>query len=563
MRASFRSVLGHFATGITVITAMDDGEPVGIAANSFTSVSLDPPLVLFCAAKTSRTWPRIQRAGHFCVNVLDEHQEHISKLFATKGADRFGQIDWHVGERGPILHDVHAYLDCTIETEHDAGDHVIVVGRVHELGLDRGRRTAALLPGPVRPPARAIRPQLGTPARAPPAAARGLVCAVELGAEAEETGRARRADAGDEDREQRRDRVEARRARAGSATTSAAKTTSAWTRAPGRGVQGPGGTEPAGDHRARTSASAPTGPSAASRAGSTAATGISQAIENTNPASSTTVTTPCCRRRTRASTAGTGRPYHLASSGPLCARTASSVSLSVGRYGWSPTAVQGTKRHMRPISIAGGVGGRWTYGCSARPRCCAVPSVTSPVNARRTGGGGCSRSSSCSASIALFFYWRLVGGNPVRLGWPDLTIPPGLQEYLPGLILIVVLGGVLDRPACAAGRSPHTLYRPSEIPVTFDDVVGLGIVRDEVIKTLNLFLAFKTFRDTMGGTPRRAILFEGPPGTGKTYMAKAMAREAAVPFLFVSASAFQSMYYGQTNRKIRSFFKELRKTARA
>ena len=125
-----------------------------------------------------------------------------------------------------------------------------------------------------------------------------------------------------------------------------------------------------------------------------------------------------------------------------------------------------------------------------------------------------------------------------------------------------MLGGVLIVPLAAAGRSPHTLYRPSEIPVTFDDVVGLGIVRDEVIKTLNLFLAYKTFRDTMGGTPRRAILFEGPPGTGKTYMAKAMAREAAVPFLFVSASAFQSMYYGQTNRKIRSYFKELRKTAR-
>jgi 3-hydroxy-9,10-secoandrosta-1,3,5(10)-triene-9,17-dione monooxygenase reductase component len=133
--ASFRSVLGHFATGITVITAMDDGVPVGIAANSFTSVSLDPPLVLFCAAKTSSTWPRIQRAGHFTVNVLDEHQEHISRLFATKGADRFGQIEWEAGERGPILHDVHAYLDCTIESEHDAGDHVIVVGRVHELGL--------------------------------------------------------------------------------------------------------------------------------------------------------------------------------------------------------------------------------------------------------------------------------------------------------------------------------------------------------------------------------------------------------------------------------------------
>jgi flavin reductase (DIM6/NTAB) family NADH-FMN oxidoreductase RutF len=133
--ASFRSVLGHFATGITVITAMDDGEPVGIAANSFTSVSLDPPLVLFCAAKTSSTWPRIQRAGHFCVNVLDEHQEHVSRLFAQKGVDRFAEIDWSRTARGPILHDVHAYLDCTIETEHDAGDHVIVVGRVHELGL--------------------------------------------------------------------------------------------------------------------------------------------------------------------------------------------------------------------------------------------------------------------------------------------------------------------------------------------------------------------------------------------------------------------------------------------
>jgi flavin reductase (DIM6/NTAB) family NADH-FMN oxidoreductase RutF len=132
--ASFRAVLGHFATGITVITAMDDGEPVGIAANSFTSVSLEPPLVLFCAAKTSSTWPRIRHAGHFTVNVLDEHQEHISRLFAQKGADRFGQIQWSVGEHGPILDDVHAYLDCTIEAEHDAGDHVIVVGRVVELG---------------------------------------------------------------------------------------------------------------------------------------------------------------------------------------------------------------------------------------------------------------------------------------------------------------------------------------------------------------------------------------------------------------------------------------------
>lgn len=164
--------------------------------------------------------------------------------------------------------------------------------------------------------------------------------------------------------------------------------------------------------------------------------------------------------------------------------------------------------------------------------------------------------------VATWAYWRLLSGNPARFGWPDLTIPDGLRDYLPGMILVVALCGTLIIPLLAAGRSPHVQYRPSEIPTTFADVVGLGIVRDEVVKTLNLFLAHKTFRDRMGGNPRRAILFEGPPGTGKTYMAKAMAREAGVPFLFVSASAFQSMYYGQTNRKIRAYFKKLRAAAR-
>ena len=87
-------------------------------------------------------------------------------------------------------------------------------------------------------------------------------------------------------------------------------------------------------------------------------------------------------------------------------------------------------------------------------------------------------------------------------------------------------------------------------------------MRQEVVNTLNLFLGYQTFREHMGGNPRKAILFEGPPGTGKTYMAKAMAREAGVPYLFVSSTAFQSMYYGQTGRKIRNYFKELRKAAR-
>src|SRR6266545_4820694 len=120
------------------------------------------------------------------------------------------------------------------------------------------------------------------------------------------------------------------------------------------------------------------------------------------------------------------------------------------------------------------------------------------------------------------------------------------------------LGGLSLGP----GRSPHLLYRPEQIDVGLDDVKGLATLRDEVVKTLNLFLGYATFKDRLGGNPRRGILFEGKPGTGKTHMAKAMARHAGVPFLFVSATSFQSMWYGMTARKIRAYFKALRKVAR-
>ena len=125
-----------------------------------------------------------------------------------------------------------------------------------------------------------------------------------------------------------------------------------------------------------------------------------------------------------------------------------------------------------------------------------------------------------------------------------------------------MLGVVMMAPFIGAGRSPHTLIRPGETDVGLEDLVGIDGIKAEVVRSINLFLAHQTFRDTMGGSARRGILFEGPPGPGKTFVAKAMAKEANVPFLFVSASAFQSMYYGQTNRKIRSFFKQLRKYAR-
>ena len=133
--AAFRTVLGHYATGVAIITAVDGGEPVGMACNSFTSVSLEPPLVLFCAAKTSTTWPRIRRAGSWCANILGEADEELCRLFAQKGADRFAQAAYRPGASGaPVLDRALAFVDCRTEAEYDAGDHVVVVGRVLELG---------------------------------------------------------------------------------------------------------------------------------------------------------------------------------------------------------------------------------------------------------------------------------------------------------------------------------------------------------------------------------------------------------------------------------------------
>ncbi len=165
-----------------------------------------------------------------------------------------------------------------------------------------------------------------------------------------------------------------------------------------------------------------------------------------------------------------------------------------------------------------------------------------------------------TTAVSLAAAWLWVTALSGERALPAL--PAGLVEVLPILALVAIIGLAVVGPMLGAGRSPHVLYRPSEIDIGLDDVKGAGIVKDEVVRTLNLFLAYKTFRERMGGTPRRAILFEGPPGTGKTYMAKAMAAEAGVPFLFVSSSAFQSMYYGQTNRKIRSYFRALRSAAR-
>ncbi len=158
---------------------------------------------------------------------------------------------------------------------------------------------------------------------------------------------------------------------------------------------------------------------------------------------------------------------------------------------------------------------------------------------------------------AAYLWYRALDGRPFNVfAFPDidwLVFAPILFFIL----LIALLGGT----QLMTGKSPHVLYRPEQIDVRLSDVVGIDPVKDEVVRSLNLFLAHETFAREMGGRPRRGLLFEGGPGTGKTHTAKAMAAEAGVPFLFASASSFQSSYYGATARKIRTYFKELRKAA--
>ncbi|MGI8662292.1 MAG: flavin reductase family protein [Acidimicrobiales bacterium] len=132
--ARFRQVLGHFPTGVVVVAAVDDGEPVGLAIGSFASVSLDPPLVGFFPDRASTSWPRIEKAGSFAVNILGEHQEDICRTFAARGSDKFATIGWKPGHSGsPIIDDVIAWIDCEIEAVVEAGDHFLVTGKVLDL----------------------------------------------------------------------------------------------------------------------------------------------------------------------------------------------------------------------------------------------------------------------------------------------------------------------------------------------------------------------------------------------------------------------------------------------
>ena len=162
-------------------------------------------------------------------------------------------------------------------------------------------------------------------------------------------------------------------------------------------------------------------------------------------------------------------------------------------------------------------------------------------------------------SVAAVLSWRASTWD----GTDDFVPLPHIDPFLLvvvlffGLMIAMIVGQQL-----LTGRSPHVVYRADQITTRLSDVVGIDQVKDDVVRSLNLFLAHKTFTTQMGGTPRRGLLFEGAPGTGKTHLARAMAAEAGVPFLFVSGTSFQTVWQGQSAKKIRSYFKALRKAAR-
>jgi 3-hydroxy-9,10-secoandrosta-1,3,5(10)-triene-9,17-dione monooxygenase reductase component len=137
----FRQVLGHFCTGVTVITAIHDGEPVGFSCQAFAALSLDPPLVVFCPAQTSATWPRIARTKLFTVNVLTEDQHDLAGTFGRSGNSKFAGVGWSPdGAGSPVLDGVLTWAGCEVEAVYPGGDHTIVIGRVRELGACGSQR---------------------------------------------------------------------------------------------------------------------------------------------------------------------------------------------------------------------------------------------------------------------------------------------------------------------------------------------------------------------------------------------------------------------------------------
>lgn len=142
----FREALGHYASGITVISSLADGEPIGFTCQSFYSVSMAPPLVSFSVMSTSYSYPKIRRAGRFAVNILSGDQVRISNQFARRGEDKWNGVEWQTSPLGnPVIAGSLHWLDCEVHAEHAAGDHVIVIGEVKALKLQEAAAAQPLL----------------------------------------------------------------------------------------------------------------------------------------------------------------------------------------------------------------------------------------------------------------------------------------------------------------------------------------------------------------------------------------------------------------------------------
>jgi 3-hydroxy-9,10-secoandrosta-1,3,5(10)-triene-9,17-dione monooxygenase reductase component len=135
----YRQVMGQFLAGVTIITAAHEGGPVGMAVSSFTSLSMEPALVLFCPQKKSSTWSLVEAAGHYAVNILGAEHEQISRQMSSKADDKFAGIGWHTESSGsPVLDEALGWIDCRTHAIHDGGDHWIVVGQILSLGWRDG-----------------------------------------------------------------------------------------------------------------------------------------------------------------------------------------------------------------------------------------------------------------------------------------------------------------------------------------------------------------------------------------------------------------------------------------
>jgi 3-hydroxy-9,10-secoandrosta-1,3,5(10)-triene-9,17-dione monooxygenase reductase component len=138
--SSFRSVMGRFATGVTIVTVSKNGEPHGMTVNSFTSVSLNPTLILICLDKQTLTASVIRQTGTFAINILTSRQKRLAEIFseADNEGSRFDDVSYGLSAQGlPVIKDTLGYLECVLRDEYDGGDHYIFIGEVIDLSLER------------------------------------------------------------------------------------------------------------------------------------------------------------------------------------------------------------------------------------------------------------------------------------------------------------------------------------------------------------------------------------------------------------------------------------------